>query len=137
VLDLNDEEWRIYARHEAHAPQYVSASAKVSNSTITEGCEIYGTVKNSVLGAGVVVEEGAVVADSVILENVTVKAGAEIRYAIIDSGTVVGENAKVGEDGAGTAAIAVVGADINVPDGKIIKAGAMISRASDLNEEVN
>ena len=85
----------------------------------------------------VTVEEGAVVADSVILENVTVKAGAEIRYAIIDSGTVVGENARVGEDGATAAAIAVVGADINVPDGKVIKAGAMISRASDLNEEGN
>ncbi|MBE6707533.1 MAG: glucose-1-phosphate adenylyltransferase [Ruminococcaceae bacterium] len=137
VLDLNDEEWRIYARHEAHAPQYVSATAKVSNSTITEGCEIYGTVINSVLGAGVVVEEGAVVADSVILENVTVKAGAQIRYAIIDSGTVVGSEAKIGEDGAGVGAIAVVGADIAVPDGKIIKAGAMISRASDLNEEGN
>ena len=63
--------------------------------------------------------------------------GAQIRYAIIDSGTVVGAEAKIGEDDAGVGAIAVVGADIAVPDGKIIKAGAMISRASDLNEEGN
>ena len=138
ALDLTDEDWRIYARHEAHAPQFVGEGAVVENCSITEGCEIYGTVVNSVIGAGVKIEKGAVVCDSVILENVVIKSGAEIRYAIIDSGSVIGEDCKIGElceDG--KLDICVVGADINVPCETVIRAGAMISKASDIKKEDN
>ena len=137
VLDLYDEEWRIYSRHEAHAPQFVGESAVIDNSSITEGCEILGTVRNSVIGAGVKIMEGAVVSDSVILDDVVIEAGAEVRYAIIDSGTHVGKNCKIGEVIADISKVAVVGADITVPDGKTVKAGAMISKATDLNKEDN
>ncbi len=135
ALTITDESWRIYARHEAHAPQFVGAEAVIENSSITEGCEIFGTVINSVIGAGIKVERGAVVRDSVILENVVIKSGAEVNYAIIDGGTTVGENAKVGEAGAGSQNIAVVGADIDVPAGAVIAKGAMISKAEDINKE--
>ncbi len=135
VLDLNDEAWRIYARHTSHAPQFVGESAKIENSTITEGCDILGTVINSVIGAGVKVEKGATVANSVLLENVTVKSGAEVNYAIIDGGTTIGECAKVGSPDANAQEIAVVGADIAVPAKTVVAKGAMISRATDLNKE--
>ena len=137
VLNLYDEEWRIYSRHEAHSPQFVGADAVIDNSSITEGCEIYGTVRNSVIGAGVKVMSGAVVCDSVILDDVVIEAGAEVRYAIIDSGTTIGKNCKIGENITDTSKVAVVGADITVPDGTVVSAGAMISKASDLNKEDN
>ena len=127
VLSLADESWRIYSRQEAAGPQYISGDAVVTNSTLTAGCEIYGTVKNSVLSAGVKVGAGAVVEDSVIMDNVVIEAGAVVKYAILDSGVRVGKNAKVGADRATAAGIAVVGADVAVPDGKVIEAGAMIS----------
>ncbi len=135
VLDLNDEDWRIYARHSAHAPQFVGAEAVIENSTITEGCDIFGTVINSVVGAGVKIEKGATVCNSVLLENVTVKSGAKLDYAIIDGGTTIGENAKVGSADAGAQDIAVVGADITVPANTVIEKGAMISRVTDINKE--
>ncbi len=135
ALNLDDEEWRVYARHEAHAPQFVGQSAVIDNSSITEGCEIFGTVRNSVIGAGVTIEKGAVVCDSVILENVVVRSGAQVNYAIIDSGTTIGADAKIGETDAGASEICVIGADINVPDGTVIGKGAMISRANDINKE--
>ena len=135
VLNLYDEEWRIYSRHEAHAPQFVGANAVIENSSITEGCEIYGTVRNSVIGAGVKVMSGAVVCDSVILDDVVIEAGAEVRYAIIDSGTKIGKNCKIGENITDISKVAVVGADICVADGTVVGAGAMISKASDLNRE--
>ena len=137
VLNLYDEEWRIYSRHQAHAPQFVGESAVIDNSSITEGCDIFGTVRNSVIGAGVKVMEGAIVADSVILDDVVIEAGAEVRYAIIDSGTKIGKGCKIGEEITDISKVAVVGADITVPDGMIVKAGAMISKASDLNKEDN
>ncbi|MBO7311130.1 MAG: glucose-1-phosphate adenylyltransferase [Clostridia bacterium] len=135
ALNLYDEEWRIYSRHEPHSPQYVGAEAVVDNSSITEGCEIMGTVRSSVIGAGVKIEAGAVVCNSVILDGVTVGAGAKISYAIIDSGTIIGNDCIIGDENADSASIAVVGADISVPAGTKIGAGAMISRESDISKE--
>ncbi len=125
TLDLNDEKWRIYARHFARAPQYVGANGVVDNSTITEGCKIYGTVRGSVLGPGVTVAEGASVIDSVIMEDVTIAEGATVEYSIIDARVNIGKNAKVGGPKGGE--IAVIGADITVEDGAVIEPGAMVN----------
>jgi glucose-1-phosphate adenylyltransferase len=135
TLNLDDEDWRIYSRHEAHAPQYVGADARIENSSLTDGCEIFGTVINSVLGAGVKVMEGAVVRDSVILDDVVIESGAKIEYSIIDGNTVVGKNCSVGAPKEGAKEITVIGANINVPEGTDVKEGAMISKAADLNKE--
>ncbi|MBO5702533.1 MAG: glucose-1-phosphate adenylyltransferase [Clostridia bacterium] len=125
VLNLNDEKWRIYARHTARAPQYVGANGVTENSTITEGCKIYGTVRGSVLGPGVTVGEGACVIDSVIMEDVTIEEGATVEYAIIDARVKIGKNAKVGGPKGGE--IAVIGADITVEENAQIEPGAMIN----------
>ena len=135
ALNINDEEWRVYSRHEPHAPQYVGENALIDNSSVTEGCEIFGTVRNSVIGAGVVIEDGAVVENSVILDNVKVKSGAGVFYSIVDSGTVIGNDCVIGDAKADSHSIAVVGADICVPNGTKIGAGAMISKPADLEKE--
>ena len=127
VLSLSDESWRIYSRHGAEAPQFIGEGATVVNSSVTAGCEIYGTVKNSVLGPNVTVEAGAVVEDSVIMNDVTVKAGATVRYAILDANVTIGKKAAVGKDSSTADEIAVIGANVSVPDGKVISAGAMVS----------
>ncbi len=127
AISLFDESWRIYSRHQADAPQFVGKDAEIVNSSITAGCEILGTVKNSVLGAGVVVEEGAVVEDSVLMNGARVGKNATVRYAILDDRVTVGEGATVGEDRATAKDIAVVGADVYVEAGAVVEAGAMIS----------
>ncbi len=127
ALDLSDENWRIFARHQAHAPQYVGAEALIENSYITEGCEIHGTVKNSVIGPGVTVEAGATVIDSVLMGDCVIKAGADIQYAIIDTGVTVGEGATVGAARATGAEIAVIGEDIQISAGTVVEPGAMLS----------
>ena len=127
VLSIADESWRLYSRHGAEAPQFVGENAEVTNSSVTAGCEISGVVRNSVLGPNVVVEEGAVVEDSVLMNDVTVKAGATVRYAILDANVTVGENATVGEYRITASDVAVIGADVTVPAGETIAAGAMIS----------
>lgn len=135
ALNLDDEEWRVYSRHEAHSPQYVGKNAVIENSSITEGCEILGTVRNSVIGAGVKIMSGAVVSDSVILDNAVIESGAKINYSIIDSGTHIGADCTIGSENADSSSIAVVGADISVPAKTKIDAGAMISRMSELEKE--
>ncbi len=127
VLDLSDDSWRIFARHSADAPQFVGARARVENSYITEGCEIYGTVKNSVVGPGVKILHGAYVEDSVLMGDAVIQAGATVKYAMLDTGVTVGAGATVGADRASGAAIAVIGEDVNVPSGATVEPGAMLS----------
>lgn len=134
-LDLNDEEWRIYSRHDAYAPQFIGADAQIENSSMTEGCEVYGTVRNSVLGAGVRIMKGASVCDSVIMADVVIEEGAEICYSIIDSGTTVGKNVRVGVTSTNQNDITVIGTKLNIPEGYVIGAGKMISKMSDLEKE--
>ena len=122
-LDLSDASWRIYSRNPNMPPQYVAKSADIKRSIITEGCSVYGTVRNSVLFAGVEIEEGAIVEDSIIMAETVIKKGSVVRRAIIDENTVIGQNAVIGEkDGK----IAVIGSGCTVLNGACIKNGAMI-----------
>lgn len=136
VLNLSDESWRIYSRHAASAPQYVGANAIVDNSSITEGCEIYGTVRNSVLGTGVKVMQGAVVEDSVIFDDVIIGENAKIYYSIVDSDVRVGASASVGKPKSEAGGITVVGTKIDIPVGTQIADAKMIYSEKDIKEEV-
>ena len=126
-LDLNDESWRIFARHYADAPQYVGPMASVVNSSITEGCEIEGEVINCVLGTGVKIERGALVKDSVLMDNVTVGAGAEITYSIIALEVKVGGGARLGAPREVAAGVTVIGEGVTVPAGCVIRDNEMIA----------
>ena len=112
--------WRIYSRNNARPPQYIGAGGSVQNSVVTEGCEIYGTVINSVLSPGVIVGRNAVVRDSVIFDDVTIGEGAEINYAVMDSNTVVGEKAVIGKPMEESAGITLVGGWLDIPAGATI-----------------
>ena len=57
-----------------------------------------GQVVRSVLGPGVVVEEGATVRHAILLGDCTVASGAKVECAIVDESVRVGEGARVGEE---------------------------------------
>ena len=127
VLDLSGDDWRIFARHSASAPQFVGNRATIENSYITEGCEIYGTVKNSVVGPGVKIMAGAYVEDCVLMGDCTIEADATVQYSIIDSDVTIGAGATVGAARASGAEIAVVGEKITIAAGATVEPGAMLS----------
>ena len=99
---------RIFSRNFARPPQYLGENSSVKNSLVSEGCRIYGTVINSVLSGGVIVEEGAVIKDSVVMEDVVVKCGGKIYTAIVDSDVVVEQGAVIGKSDADKSEITVV-----------------------------
>lgn len=119
-LRLQDPAWRIYSRNNARPPQFVGRNALIRNSAITEGCEIYGTVINSVLSPGVVVEQGAVVRDSVIFDDVIIREGAEVQYTVMDAETEVGANVRIGKPIAQSEGITLVGGNLNIPANTVI-----------------
>ena len=126
-IDLHDKKWRIYARNPGMAPHYIAKGATVSDSLIAEGSEVYGTVKHSVLFAGVTVEEGANVQDSVIMPGAVIHRGAVVRRAILAENAVVGPGAFVGEE-AGD--IAVVGQNVTLPAGVQVAAGQQVDETT-------
>ena len=94
-FNLYEELWKVYTRADAIPPQYISGSAKVERSIIGEASEIYGTVRNSVIGSGVTIEEGAEVTDSIIMQNTTVGNGTVINKAIVAENVTIGNNCHV------------------------------------------
>ncbi|MCI8805907.1 MAG: glucose-1-phosphate adenylyltransferase [Clostridiales bacterium] len=124
-FNLYEDFWKIYTNSEHQPPLYTSADASVTRSLISEGCEIYGTVENSVISTGVVIEEGAVVKGSIIMADCVIKKGAVIDRCIIDEHTIIGENVKMGtgENVPNEAkpkiyntGITVIGSDSEIPD---------------------
>ena len=126
-IDLHDKKWRIYARNPGMAPHYIAKGATVSDSLIAEGSEVYGTVKHSVLFAGVTVEEGANVQNSVVMPGAIIHRGAVVRRAILAENAVVGPGAFVGEE-AGD--IAVVGQNVTLPAGVQVAAGQQVDETT-------
>ena len=122
-LDAGSEDWRIYARHDVRAPQYVGSDAVVENSVITEGSEIYGCVKNSVIGANVLIERGAVVCDSVIMSGAVIKAGAFVGNSIIADDVTVREGATVGCKDADPGNITLIGSRNVIECGETVAPG--------------
>ncbi|QIK76912.1 glucose-1-phosphate adenylyltransferase family protein [Nocardioides piscis] len=74
----------------------VRASASLHDSLISPGCDIAGEVVGSVLGPGVVVEKGAVVRDSVVMDDCVVRAGAVVHTSVLDERCEVLPGARVG-----------------------------------------
>ena len=130
TFNLYDMSWRIYSRSESRPPHFVGGNATITNSIITEGCEIYGTVINSVLFGGVYVAPGAVVKDSIIMSDTKLLENSEVCYSIIDSNTVIGENVTLGASQKPSKfKITLIGGNLTINEHDNIPAGAMVNRA--------
>ena len=127
-FDVADSAWKIHSRNPLAPPEYLGETAVVTNSMVALGCEIHGTVENSVLSSNVVIEEGATVKDSVIMSGTIIKKGSEVNYSIIDEGVVVNEGAQIGEDKATAKGISVLGRSITVGNNAKVAAGAIIDK---------
>ena len=91
-----DERFKIYARNNALPSSYIDTQARISNSFIAEGSEVYGTVNHSVISTGCIIGQGALVEDSVVMPGVIIESGAIVRHAILGENAKVCQNAVVG-----------------------------------------
>ena len=126
-IDLFDANWKIYSRNSGMTAHKISGTAVVENSMITDGCRVDGTVKHSILFAGVKVEAGAVVEDAVVMGNAVIKAGAQVKHCIVAENAVIGENAIVGAMPEGQAkGVATIGPGVTVGANAKIGPSAMV-----------
>ena len=96
VFNLYEEFWRIYTKSDTLPPQYISDSSKIDKSIVSEGCEIYGEVYDSVIGAGVVIKKGCVIRNSIIMKGTVIGENTKVYKSIIAENVSIGENCEVG-----------------------------------------
>ncbi|MGP1471776.1 MAG: glucose-1-phosphate adenylyltransferase subunit GlgD [Schwartzia sp. (in: firmicutes)] len=70
-------------------PVRYKEGAKVTNSLIANGCEIYGKVENSILFRGVHVAPGASVCNSIVMQKGDIQEFAQLDCVICDKNVVV------------------------------------------------
>ncbi len=128
-LTLNDRKWKIYARNTAEPPHYIGENAVISNSIVSEGCNIDGKVINSVIYHGSTVEQGAEIKDSIIMPGTKVGANSRICHAIVGWNATIGENCVIGAPQkapvGGEWKIAVVAPELELERNSVVKEGEM------------
>lgn len=97
--DLNA--WQLHTNHDIdrigdHPPLRTTAGAEIRNSLVSPGCLIKGKVINSILSPTVVVEEGATVINSVLMEGTTIGRDSMIQRAVLDKYVSVGNQVNLG-----------------------------------------
>lgn len=104
-------------------PTIMGPSSTIDNCLFYSGCTIKGKVSRSILFPGVVVEEGAVVEDSILLFDTVVGREARVSRAIADMGVKFGHRTTIGDrDGE----LTVVGMDASIPEGSRLHQGVTV-----------
>ena len=96
ALNLYAPEWVVHTRSQERAPVKLGPAADVDGALLSNGCQIEGEVERSVLSPGVQVGEGALVRDSVILNDTIIESGAVVERCVIDKEVRVCQDALVG-----------------------------------------
>lgn len=97
--DLFNHENPVYTKTKDRAPAKYGPEAIVENSFISDGCRIEGTVVNSILSRGVKIKKGAVVKNSVIMQDSVVCENVYLDHVVFDKEVCVSENRKlIGQD---------------------------------------
>lgn len=86
---LFKEDWPIYTKTNDSAPTHYFKTGSASNSLISNGCTIEGTVLNSVVGRGCYIKKGAVIKNSIVSPGVIVGENVNVDYTVIDKRVVI------------------------------------------------
>lgn len=74
----------IFTKERDDMPTLYGIDAKVTNSLVADGCEVKGVVENCILFKGVKVEEGAVIKNSILMQDTVVGQGSKLNCIIAD-----------------------------------------------------
>lgn len=126
---LGDPDWPIIGHQQQRPPARVLDGGRVADSLLSPGSVVRGTVLRSVIGPGVVVEEGALVRDSVVFQDTRIREGSRVDWAVVDRDCEIGPAAEVGSadtDPDDPDAITLVGRGSSVARGVVLDGGARL-----------
>lgn len=73
----------VYTKSSNLPPHHIGKKCIIHSSLISDGCLILGDIYHSVLSSNIVVEEGALIRDSILLQHVHIGEGVNVKNAII------------------------------------------------------
>ena len=95
---FNNKERMIYTKTQDEAPAFFTPTSDVRNSIISTGCQVEGTVENSIIFRNVNIGKGAVVRNSIIMMHVDIGAGAMLDNVIADKYVQISDRVKIQGD---------------------------------------
>lgn len=95
-FNLFDHDWKIYTTNPVMPAHYIGKNGSAKRSIVAEGCKIYGTVLNSIIFPGVVIEEGAYVEGSIIMQKSVIGKNTKVEKAIMAENVIVGNDVVIG-----------------------------------------
>ena len=78
------ENWPIHTRTYDTPPTLYHEETSIQNAYVANGCDIQGTVINSIIGRNVRIKKGAVVKDSIISSNVLIGENVKLTGTVVD-----------------------------------------------------
>ncbi len=93
---LSDIEWPIYTNELEVPPTKVGDNATVSNCLLSGGCRIDGHIERSIISPGVHIAEGALVKDSIVMNNTQIGQNSFIDRCILDKEIIIEAETCVG-----------------------------------------
>ncbi len=97
AVKLFDNSWKLYTETGIWPAQHIGEKAVLKNCLISEGCEIYGEVENSIIFPGVKIAEKARIVNSIIMENCVIENQVIINKSIILENSLIKSNNIVGD----------------------------------------
>lgn len=88
----------IYTKVRNSAPTYYSPDAKIKNSLIADGCEIYGDVENSIIFRGTKIGKGTVVKNCILFQDTFTGENVKLNCVISDKNVVIRDNKNLSGD---------------------------------------
>ncbi len=134
-FNLFDHAWKIFTPNPVKPAHYIGPEGSIKKAIVSEGCMIYGKVKNSVIFPGAYISEGAVIEDSIIMSDAFVGKDTYISQCILGEKVRVGNKVKMGfgentynelKPSIYDSGITVAGDKAVIPDGCIIGKNVVI-----------
>ena len=85
----------VFTKVKDSIPALYGPNCYVENSIVSDGCEIQGTVVNSILSRGVRVDRGAIVKDCIVMQDTEIMDDARVENAILDKDVIIREGREV------------------------------------------
>ena len=86
---FNDKNWPIYTRTNDSAPTIYFDGGTSQGALISNGCEVSGDVRNSIVGRGVKIGKGAIVDNCLLLPDTVIGDNTMLTNVIVDKGTKI------------------------------------------------
>ena len=126
AINLNDPDMKIYSRNEPLPPSYIGETGNVINSVFTAGCEINGTVINSVVSEDVSIGKSSVVRNSVIMRGTVIGENVTVDYGMLDENVTVENDVVIGDENSSKERIALIGRGSLIKKGSVIASGEIV-----------